>query len=118
MTNQQLTPTEELLNQWSYASLGDWREIASIAARWGYKQGADEELEACVEWLGDAPVIYNDNGDLHPGSYLRDARRSKPLSLKEQAYSALDAYIYGERDAQDKERTYSIVRRALEQLDD
>ena len=47
MTNQQLIPTEELLNQWCYAATGDWREIAAIAARWGYKQGADEELEAC-----------------------------------------------------------------------
>jgi hypothetical protein len=51
MTNQQLIPTEKLLNQWCYASTGDWREIAAIAARWGYKQGADEELEACCEWL-------------------------------------------------------------------
>jgi hypothetical protein len=56
MTNQQLIPTEELLNQWCYASTGDWREIAAIAARWGYKQGADEELEACVEWLGDVLI--------------------------------------------------------------
>ena len=118
MTNQQLIPTQELLNQWCYAATGDWREIAAIAARWGYKQGADEELEACVEWLGDAPVVYNDNGDLHPGSYLRDARRSKPPTLKEQAYGALDAYIYGELNAKDKERTYNIIRRALEQLDD
>jgi hypothetical protein len=36
--------------------------------------------------------------------------------LKEQAYGALDAYIYGERDAKDKERTYNIIRRALEAL--
>jgi hypothetical protein len=90
MTNQQLIPTQELLNQWCYAATDDWREIATIAARWGYKQGADEELEACVEWLGDAPVVYNDNNDLHPGSYLRDARRPKPPSLKEQALALLD----------------------------
>ena len=110
MTNQQLIPTEELLNQWCYASLGDWREIAAIAARWGYKQGADEELEACVKWLGDAPVVYNDNGDLHPGSYLRDARRPKPPSLKEQALEAV-AELEGFKGV-------DTIRRALEALDD
>jgi hypothetical protein len=115
MTNQQLTPTEELLNQWSYASLGDWREIAAIAARWGYKQGADEELEACVEWLGDAPVVYNDNGDLHPGSYLRDARRPEPPTLKEQALTLLDEFSDPEGLYLDV-KSHNTIRLALEQL--
>ena len=113
MTNQQLIPTQELLNQWCYAATGDWREIAAIAARWGYKQGADEELEACCEWV--SPFSHD---DCHYEDKLRAARRPKSLSLKEQAYGALDAYIYGERDAKDKERTYNTIRRALEQLDD
>ena len=115
MTNQQLIPTQELLNQWCYAATGDWREIAAIAARWGYKQGADEELEACVEWLGDAPVVYNDNNDLHPGSYLRDARRSKPLSLKEQAIAVIENAAICDHLSPQHE---AILRRALEQLDD
>jgi len=88
-----------------------WRRIATLAARWG----ANQELEACVEWLGDAPVVYNDNGDLHPGSYLRDARRSP--SLKEQALAALKRY---EAEVWCEEMTFdsSIIRRALEALDD
>jgi hypothetical protein len=117
MTNQQLIPTQELLNQWCYASTGDWREIAAIAARWGYKQGADEELEACVEWLGDAPVVYNDNKDLHPGSYLRDARRSKLLSLKEEALSLLNEFSDPEGLYLDV-KSHNTIRRALEALDD
>ena len=108
MTNQQLTPTEELLNQWSYASLGDWREIAAIAARWGYKQGADEELEACCEWV--SPFSHD---DCHYEDKLRVARRPTPLSLKEQALAVLDDCA----DCLDGAHE-NTIRRALEQLDD
>ena len=103
MTNQQLTPTEELLNQWSYAFLGDWREIAVIAARWGYKQGANQELEACCEWLDQSTVGMAD--------LLRDARRPKPLSLKEQALAVLDDCA----DCLDGAHE-NTIRLALEQL--
>jgi hypothetical protein len=102
MTNQQLIPTEELLNQWCYASTGDWREIAAIAARWGYKQGADEELEACCEWIPK-----NTPWD---AEQLRAARRPKPPSLKEQALERLElAKKYVDVEP---------IRRALEQLPD
>ena len=82
--------------------------LAAQAAQWG----ADQELEACCEWLGDAPVVYNDNGDLHPGSYLRDARRPRP-SLKELALAVLD-------DCSDRldSAHENTIRRALEALDD
>jgi len=46
------------------------------------------------------------------------ARRPKPPSLKEQAYDALDTYVYGNPDPKDKERTYNTIRKALEQLND
>ena len=77
------------------------QHITTTAARWG----ADQELEACcaeVSWF--------------TADKLRAARRPKPLSLKEQAYDALDTYIYGEPDPKDKERTYNTIRRALEAL--
>jgi hypothetical protein len=80
--------------------------IATRAAQWG----ADQELEACCEWLKDFPHFIGIE------EQLRAARRPKPPSLKEQAYDALDTYIYGEPDPKDKERTYNIVRRALEAL--
>jgi hypothetical protein len=91
MTNQQhpTTPPPELIKQLE----DDWfrcRKKANVLLIQAYQAGADQELEACVEWLGDAPVVYNNNGDLHPGSYLRDARRPKPPSLKEQALHILD----------------------------
>ena len=111
MTNQQLTPTEELLNQWCYASLGDWRDIAAYAARWGYKQGADEELEACVKWIEDCgyhPSVPED---------FRAARRPKPLSLKEEALSLLNEFSDPEGLYLDV-KSHNTIRRALEQLND
>ena len=107
MTNQQhpITTPEDLLQQ--LGKLGSWQEIITKA----YQAGADQELEACVEWLGDAPVVYNDNNDLHPGSYLRDDRRPKP-SLKEQALALLDKAEDPSWDIND----FSILRQALEAL--
>jgi hypothetical protein len=112
MTDHPITPPPELIAKWAGSMCGYYE-----AARWG----ADQELEACVEWLGDAPVVYNDNGDLHPGSYLRDARRPKSLSLKELALAVLE----NEPEADDMKELVvfdvdqvEIIRKALEQLDD
>jgi len=119
MTNQQhpITPPPELVQQWSVASPiqsndENWAYelfIAHHAAQWG----ADQELEACCEWLGDAPVVYNDNGDLHPGPYLRDARRFQLSSLKEQALKAMHRN-WNPNNSDD----FDTIRRALEQLND
>jgi hypothetical protein len=125
MTNQQhsITPPPELMQQWAAEYWNDpgepigngERYIATQAAQWG----ADQELEACVEWLGYAPVVYNDNGDLHPGSYLRDNRRPKPPSLKEQALALLDkaeALLDKAEDPSWDINDFSIIRQALEAL--
>jgi hypothetical protein len=79
-----ITPPPELRCQWQSESpfkvISVEREDHMIdrAARWG----ADQELEACCEWL--------DSQSLHlDGSYLRTARRPKPPSLKEQAITKL-----------------------------
>ena len=126
MAEHPITPPPELVQQWrdvpEYATglekltmvtltTAKLQEIATRAARWG----SDQELEACVEWLGDAPVVYNDNGDLHPGAYLRDARRSKMLSLKEQALMALEDGDIGP-GASLTPVEVCIIRRALEAL--
>jgi hypothetical protein len=112
-----ITPPPELVQQWwaeeTYDPFGvAISRLATQAARWG----ADQELEACVEWLGDAPVVYNDNGDLHPGLYLRDARRPKPPSLKQQALNALQKIE--DNDINAIYLDSSIIRLALEALDD
>jgi hypothetical protein len=101
-TNDLLSITRDRLNS-----------VIDQAAQWG----ADQELEACVEWLGDAPVVYNNNGDLHPGSYLRDARRPKPPSLKEEALEALQ-FVDEKLDLPLHNHCNAIhtIRRALEAL--
>ena len=120
MTDQHpITPPPELVRQWVEKSVSEhdpgvtyslFDRLATQAARWG----ADHELDACCElirgWYGSGC------GELI--SELRAARRPKPPSLKEQAYAALDTYIYGEPDPKDKERTYNIIRHALEQLNE
>jgi hypothetical protein len=117
VTNQHpITPPPELRCEWQSESpfkvISVEREDYMIdrAAQWA----ADQELEACCAWLdsyhaiGHSPVV----------AQLRAARRPKPPSLKKQAYAALDTYIYGNPDHSDKQNTYNIIRRALEQLDD
>jgi hypothetical protein len=77
--------------------------IAIRAAQYG----ADQELEACCDWL-------DKEGWSGESRQLRVARRPKPLSLKEQALDAHNRMMAGEETQDD----WAIVRRALEQLDD
>ena len=84
--------------------------IATQAARWG----ADQELEACCEWLN----CELGTGWGH-GTKLRAARRPKPPSLKEQALECLknidDAC---ESEGFSRSDDTDIIRRALESLPD
>ena len=109
MINQQqpITPTPELVRNWArFQNEQDpealWLRIGTLAARWG----ADQELEACCEWLDERAIL---NGS----TSLRAARRPKP-SLKEQALALLDKAENPSWDIND----FSIIRQALEQLDE
>ena len=107
MTNQHpITPPLELVHQWvdMLSSRSD-QAVFTMAAQWG----ADQELEACCEWL---ERNYNYPRAGHP---LRLARRPKPPTLKEQALTVLMAL---EIDEPGYEGTYNTIRRALEALDD
>ena len=115
-----ITPPPELVGRWlcseDYFSDGPTnstmtitssrlQNVATQASRWG----ADQELEACVNWS-----IENQ----HPrwARAVRAARRPKSPSLKEQALAKLAAM---ERLWEATGNTPSdIVRRALEQLND
>ena len=76
--------------------------IATQAAQWG----ADQELEACAK-----EISYWSSRNL--ADRLRDCRRPKPPSLKEQALHELND-VYN-RDKID-DSTYDTIRRALETL--
>jgi hypothetical protein len=103
-----ITPPPELVQAWSDEALtasGMFEvkmKFATRAAQWG----ADQELEACCEWLQDP--------DLNVDTYkLRAARRSKLPSLKEQALAELAEWENVMDIAPD-----SPIRRALEALPD
>ena len=102
-----IEPSSELVSQCMemFRSGACFEAICRVSAQWG----ADLELEACCSYFED---------HLREGLAieLRLARRPKPPSLKEQAYDALDTYVYGNPDPKDKERTYNTIRKALEAL--
>jgi hypothetical protein len=121
MTDHPITPPPELVQQWLSEFLYEvptgqsTAYIAARAAQWG----ADQELEACCEWL-------KSEGHEYEHEALFAARRPKPPSLKKQALEALDDVskmsetLYSSYDP--PEEIYSdqvdIIRRALEALPD
>ena len=114
-------PPPELVEQWrtkpEFAELGRTtgvsmtqsrlRDIAAQAAQWG----ADQELEACLDWLEQ------NDGRWEIRVSLRDARRAKPPSRKEQALEAVSR-LCASVIHDDLKNDAAIVRRALEQLPD
>ena len=124
MTDHPITPPPELVAKlWREASAGrddaPIGEIFNHGVLLAYAAGADQELEACCEWL--------DSKGSPNASRLRTARRPKPPSLKKQALGALsradkDALtnpLTGEvvalRTILNKEQS-DTIRRALEAL--
>jgi len=99
--NHAITPPPELVQQWAHLP-ADWNTVAPLIAQWG----ADQELEACCEWLRKELYALAADG-------ICAARRPKAPSLKEQALTVLD-------DASDRldAAHENIIRRALEQLPD
>ena len=106
MTNQHpITPPPELVAKWASSMCGYYE-----AARWG----ADQELEACCEWLDTEKILTKDGGYIRK---LRAARRPKPPSLKEQALEQLRR-VNAVLQFQTTGGETSVIRRALESLID
>ena len=120
MTQQHpIVPPWELVQQWREApefsalspcvmvtvTTTKLQDIATQAAQWG----ADQELEACCEWFSVPCPSY--------GRELRNARRPKPPSLKEQALQALAEADVGLTELEWPQCS-DTIRRALEQLPD
>jgi len=113
MTNQHpITPPPELVQQWWESTIPGIEtsvkdQLCTQAARWG----ADQELEACCEWLRWQNLVTH--CALIPS--LRTVRRPKPPSLKEQALMALEDgdTVAG---ASLTSAEVCIIRRALEEL--
>jgi hypothetical protein len=122
MTDQHpITPPPELVSDWRLApeytdglckttmvttTVDRLQHIATQAARWG----ADQELEACCEWVRSSMFIDFDGHEV-----LRTARRPKPPSLKKQALLVIDIAVADDRLSA---VVADAIRRALEQLND
>ena len=122
-TTNSFVPPPELVQQWLCSDDYPWgpleqtsitittnrlQNVATQAAQWG----ADQELEACCEWLREFHQGKRPGGTEN----LRRSRRPKPPSLKEQALEALEALPTpaGQVTAD----RLATIRRALEALDD
>ena len=109
-TNSSVPPPELVQQCWD--ELRDQTQDLDAAKAWGkaitlaYQAGADQELEACCDWLFM-------NGYHVKSANLRAARRPKPPSLKEQALAVLDDCANCLDGAHE-----NTIRRALEALDD
>jgi len=111
MQQHPITPPPELLQQWITEALSqDYcaveAHVVAQAAQWG----ADQELEACCEWM-DAHSYFS------ASIRIREDRRPKPPSPKEQALADLDRLIA----LIPKEGALAMaesIRCALEQLED
>jgi len=120
MTDPQnpITPPPELVQQWLCSHDFLWgpleqrsitipsnrlQHVATHAAQWG----ADQELEACCEWVTMETM--------ESGVHLRAARRPKPPSLNSIALQMLGTI---ERDAHYIPEITDTIRRALEALND
>jgi hypothetical protein len=98
-----ITPPPKLVEEWvdMLSSRSD-QALFTMIAQWG----ADQELEACLNWLD------RNCGRSEIPASLQEDRRPKPPSLKEQA---LDELVAAERLYP---ADWSTIRRALEALDD
>ena len=111
MSNHPITPPDELVDKWVNQSpyINPEGYIATQAAQWG----ADQELEACINYFHEYDTSWGENSELITG--LRTARRPQPPSLKEQALSELN--LTADPDGAELSRTQvELIRRALEAL--
>jgi hypothetical protein len=111
-----ITPSPELVTSLRNSAPHGIRDAGVTRELWlinhAYAAGANQELEACCEWLVKG-AWFSPDGDCLKA--LRAARRAKPPSLKQQALLAIDTAVADYRLSAD---VASVVRRALEALDD
>jgi hypothetical protein len=116
MTDYNITPPPvNLLHQWMDEASNKKKSVVHYVARKAAQWGADQELDAVIEWM-KRMGYWGEDGMAIPA--LRAARRPKPPSLKEQALELAKpagtdgAYVtFGPEEL-------ALIRRALEQLDD
>ena len=128
MTPHPITPPPELVMQWSVVAstlskagkfdgngrLDHISFIATKAAQWG----ADQELEACCEWLND--IENTGFNSVYRKKFVEGFRadRRPELPSKAQALTALHAVVSGANDMREQRQDFETIRLALEKLED
>jgi hypothetical protein len=117
---EHIAPPPELIEDWiEIAKPEPWKRppdpnvLCTLATQWG----ADQELEACCEWVSQ----FNYDDYSYQERLRAARRRPKPPSLREQALQAAQRfYANGHEDCNDEEvkDDFDIIRRALESLPD
>jgi hypothetical protein len=105
-------PTSDQLKKWEDKWF-DEEEHPDVLLIQAFQAGADQELEACCQWLANA--LSEDPQEV--SQEIRAARRPKPPTLKEQALSELEI-LRIDANAHGLGFDAPAIRRALEQLDD
>jgi hypothetical protein len=106
MTNN-IYPPDHLLRKWESLIIDEEQNVDVVLYE-AFQAGADQELEACCEWVKGHWLDAD----------LRAIRRPKPPSLKEQALQALAHLENGAHCSMDTTESAHYIRRALESLPD
>ena len=104
--NHPIAPPPELVQQLQAAAT-----IGAITT--AYQAGADQELEACCEWLETGPYGFSIEASAPSMTKRLRAARRKPPSLKELNLKHLEVM---ERDGHYLPEIISDLRRAIESL--
>jgi hypothetical protein len=115
-----ITPPPELFNklkeEWAALGVKIRGDLGNYLVNNAYRIGADQELDACCEWLVSEGWFKYEHEAVED---LRTARRPKPPSLKEQALQALSEAVKMADDVPPEgicSGQADIIRRALEAL--
>lgn len=116
MTNQQhpITPSPEQVDQWFDDAIRLNSTPKYYIARQSALWSADQELEACCEWV--SPFSHD---DCYYEDKLRAARRPKPPSLKNQALQALEEAEHADHPVQLtilNTTAHVLIREALQSI--
>jgi hypothetical protein len=115
-----ITPPPELVREWldtlfDEGGLGiDPHKLSTGLAARAAQWGADQELEACCEYVYERLKVTT---VARIAQELRDARRPNPPSLKDQALALIDGCNDPDNDYLD-DNALATIRRALEVLPD
>ena len=111
MTNN-IYPPDHLLRKWESLIIDEEQNVDVVLYE-AFQAGADQELEACINYFHEYDPSWGEASELITG--LRDARRPKPPSLKEQALDQLRS-IQVDLTRCGMGISVELIRRALESL--